>query len=103
MREIAWREIFPWLGLVRSARVAAAPRMLLLATVGLVLTLCGLPTAGTGRFRLAPGSPLVSGGLVEVLHDDSPALSRALRICPKPNLPNSYSLSWNSPIYDPVR
>src|SRR5262249_543702 len=31
------------------------------------------------------------------------ALSRGSRICPEPNLLNSYSLSWNSPIYDPVR
>jgi hypothetical protein len=50
------------------------------ATVGLVLELCGLPVAGTGRFRLGPGSPLVSGGLVEVLDEDRPALSRALRV-----------------------
>src|SRR6266404_5701204 len=31
------------------------------------------------------------------------ALSRESRICPEPNLLNSYLLSWNRPIYDPVR
>ena len=50
------------------------------ATVRLVLTLCGLPAAGGDRFRLAPDSPLVSGGLVDVLDEDSPVLSRALRV-----------------------
>jgi hypothetical protein len=50
------------------------------ATVGLVLELCGLPAAGPGRFRLARDSPLVSGGLVDVLEEDRPALSRVLRV-----------------------
>lgn len=50
------------------------------ATVGLALSLSGLPAAGPGRFRLAPGAPLVSGGLVEVLDEDGPALSRPLRV-----------------------
>ena len=50
------------------------------ATVGLVLELCGLPPAGPGRFRFAPDSPLVSGGLVDVLEEDRPALSRMLRV-----------------------
>jgi hypothetical protein len=50
------------------------------ATVGLVLDLCGLPTAGAGRFRLAPGSPLVSGGLIDLQEQDSPMLSRVLRV-----------------------
>ena len=34
VREIAWREIFPWLGIVRSARLALAPRLILLAALG---------------------------------------------------------------------
>jgi winged helix domain-containing protein/ATPase family protein associated with various cellular activities (AAA) len=50
------------------------------ATVGLTLALSGLPAAGPARFRLAPGAPLVSGGLVEVLDADGPALSRPLRV-----------------------
>ncbi len=50
------------------------------ATVGLALSLSGLPAAGPGRFRLAPGAPLVSGGLIEVLDEDGPALSRPLRV-----------------------
>ncbi|TCO55780.1 ATP-binding protein [Actinocrispum wychmicini] len=50
------------------------------ATVGLVLSLCGLPPAGAGRFRFGSGAPLVSGGLIEVLDEDRPALARALRL-----------------------
>ncbi|CCH32469.1 ATP-binding protein [Actinosynnema sp. NPDC047251] len=50
------------------------------ATVGLALDLCGLHPAGGGRFRLAAGSPLVAGGLVEVREPESPALSRVLRV-----------------------
>ncbi|WP_318202316.1 ATP-binding protein [Streptomyces sp. SCL15-4] len=47
-------------------------------TVGLALELCGLAGAAPGRFRLAPGAPLVAGGLVEVTEPDRPPLSRAL-------------------------
>ncbi|HEX4701484.1 MAG TPA: ATP-binding protein [Pseudonocardiaceae bacterium] len=50
------------------------------ATICLALALSGLPAAGPARFRLAPGAPLVSGGLVEVLDGDGPALSRPLRM-----------------------
>lgn len=50
------------------------------ATVGLALELYGLPAAGPGRFRLAPGAPLVASGLVDVLEQDRPALSRVLRV-----------------------
>src|SRR6478672_10319580 len=37
------------------------------------------------------------------LYAAATALSRGSRICPEPNLLNSYLLSWNRPIYDPVR
>ncbi|MBP2324824.1 hypothetical protein JOF56_005209 [Kibdelosporangium banguiense] len=50
------------------------------ATIGLVLDLCGLQAAGAARFRLAPNSPLVSGGLIDILEQDSPALARGLRV-----------------------
>jgi hypothetical protein len=46
VREIAWREIFPWLGIVRSARLALAPRLLLLAALGLFATAIGWRTIG---------------------------------------------------------
>jgi len=46
VREIAWREIFPWLGIVRSARLALAPRLLLLAAVGLLATAVGWRVIG---------------------------------------------------------
>ncbi|MFE4856911.1 ATP-binding protein [Streptomyces sp. NPDC056670] len=49
-------------------------------TVGLALELCGLPTAGAGRFRLTPSAPLVAGGLVEITEPQRPQLSRVLRV-----------------------
>ncbi|RKT88667.1 ATPase family associated with various cellular activities (AAA) [Saccharopolyspora antimicrobica] len=49
-------------------------------TTGLALELCGMPSAGDGRFRFSPGAPLVSGGLLEVQEPDRPFLSRTLRI-----------------------
>ncbi|WP_189864277.1 AAA family ATPase [Streptomyces poonensis] len=47
-------------------------------TVGLALELCGLAGASSARFRLAPGAPLVAGGLVEVTEPERPPLSRVL-------------------------
>ncbi|MFE9169113.1 AAA family ATPase [Streptomyces kebangsaanensis] len=47
-------------------------------TVGLALELCGLAGASPARFRLAPGGPLVAGGLVEVTEPERPPLSRVL-------------------------
>ncbi|WP_439673984.1 ATP-binding protein [Embleya sp. MST-111070] len=49
-------------------------------TVGLALELCGQPSAGAGRFRLAPAAPLVAGGLLEFAESESPLLSRVLRV-----------------------
>ncbi|MFE1883731.1 ATP-binding protein, partial [Streptomyces diastatochromogenes] len=47
-------------------------------TVGLALELCGLAGAASARFRLAPGAPLIVGGLVEVAEPERPPLSRVL-------------------------
>lgn len=41
IREIAWIELFPWLGLVRAVRLAFAPRMLVLAALGLAAMMAG--------------------------------------------------------------
>lgn len=49
-------------------------------TVGLALELCGLAGAAAARFRLAPGAPLVAGGLVEVTEPERPPLSRVLAV-----------------------
>jgi hypothetical protein len=46
IREIAWMELFPWLGLVRAARLAFAPRMLILAAVGTAATAAGWKVTG---------------------------------------------------------
>ncbi|MEU5098505.1 ATP-binding protein [Streptomyces sp. NPDC020996] len=47
-------------------------------TVGLALELCGLAGAAPARFRLAPGAPLIEGGLVVVTEAELPPLSRVL-------------------------
>uniref|UniRef100_UPI00357137C5 AAA family ATPase n=1 Tax=Streptomyces spinoverrucosus TaxID=284043 RepID=UPI00357137C5 len=47
-------------------------------TVGLALELCGVGGAASARFRLAPGAPLLAGGLVEVTEPERPPLSRVL-------------------------
>jgi predicted nucleic acid-binding protein len=49
-------------------------------TVGLALELCGLAGAASARFRLAPGAPLIAGGLVEVTEAERPPLSRVLTV-----------------------
>jgi hypothetical protein len=41
IRQISWLELFPWLGLVRAVRLAFAPRMLILAALGLAATNAG--------------------------------------------------------------
>ncbi|MEV1024962.1 ATP-binding protein [Streptomyces sp. NPDC050264] len=49
-------------------------------TVGLALELCGHTGLTDGRFRLAPGAPLVAGGLLEVTDPERPPLSRVLTV-----------------------
>ncbi|MFJ4914134.1 ATP-binding protein [Streptomyces sp. NPDC088726] len=49
-------------------------------TVGLALELCGLAGAAAARFRLAPGAPLVEGGLILVTEPERPPLSRVLAV-----------------------
>ena len=49
-------------------------------TVGLALELCGLAGAASARFRLAPGAPLIEGGLMEVTEPERQPLSRVLAV-----------------------
>jgi hypothetical protein len=41
LRQIAWTELFPWLALGRSFRLAIQARLLLLAAAGILLTAAG--------------------------------------------------------------
>jgi hypothetical protein len=41
IREVAWGELFPWLMLVRSVRIALMARVILLATLGILATMLG--------------------------------------------------------------
>ena len=41
VRRIAWRELFPWLLILRSFRLAISPPVLLLAALGTLLTPLG--------------------------------------------------------------
>ncbi len=38
LREIAWRDVFPWISIVRCARLAFSPRLVVLAALGLFVT-----------------------------------------------------------------
>lgn len=49
-------------------------------TVSLALELCGHTGMSGGRFRLAPGAPLLAGGLLEVTEPERPPLSRVLTV-----------------------
>ncbi|MGW5349395.1 ATP-binding protein [Streptomyces sp. NPDC004031] len=49
-------------------------------SVGLALELCGRTGMSADRFRLAPGAPLVEGGLLEVTEPERPPLSRTLTV-----------------------
>lgn len=46
LRQIDWHDVFPWLSLVRAVRLAAAPRLVLLAALGLALTAGGWRAIG---------------------------------------------------------
>ncbi|MFI7383778.1 AAA family ATPase [Streptomyces sp. NPDC049813] len=49
-------------------------------TVGLALELCGHTGTSGGRFRLAPGAPLLAGGLLVVADPERPPLSRVVAV-----------------------
>jgi len=46
VREIAWLEIFPWLILLRTFRIAVQPKLLFVASVGVLLTWAGFAAIG---------------------------------------------------------
>jgi hypothetical protein len=46
VRKVAWAELFPWLALVRTFRVAISLRVLVLGALGLLLTLFGWALLG---------------------------------------------------------
>ena len=41
VREVAWSELFPWLMLLRSVRIALMARVLVLGAAGLIATVIG--------------------------------------------------------------
>ncbi len=49
-------------------------------TIGLALELCGLSAVGPGRFRFTARSPLLAGGLLDLVEPERPFLSRQLRV-----------------------
>jgi len=46
LRQVAWRELFPWLILFRTFKIAISPGLLALAAVAILLTPIGWNTAG---------------------------------------------------------
>ena len=57
VRAVAWSEIFPWLGIVRTFRIAISLRVLVFGTLGILLTLFGWAV-------LEPSFPATTGGRV---------------------------------------
>ncbi|MER5203224.1 ATP-binding protein [Streptomyces sp. NPDC002825] len=83
-------------------------------TVGLALELVGRAGIPSARFRLSPGAPLVSGGLVELTEPERPPLSRVLAVpdrvtahllgddAPDPRLVELLGGSAEDPAVDPA-
>lgn len=46
VREVAWLEIFPWLILLRTFRIAAQPKLLVIAAAGVLLSWLGFSSIG---------------------------------------------------------
>jgi hypothetical protein len=46
IRQIAWLELFPWLGLIRAVRLSFAPRIIVLGAIGWFATTAGWGIAG---------------------------------------------------------
>jgi hypothetical protein len=77
IRSIAWRDLFPWLILLRTFRLAISPPVLAIATAGVVLTPLGWRL---GDLLFRPGTvaaerrplPLVTGDLADALRTLGP-------------------------------
>jgi hypothetical protein len=69
IRHIAWREVFPWLILLRTFRIAISPSLLALATIAVLVTPLGWQIAD--RVFLTPA-----------LREAQPALRSAISIPP---------------------
>jgi hypothetical protein len=59
IRQIAWLELFPWLGLIRAVRLAFAPRIILLGAIGWFATISGWGIVGL-LFRGSEDASLVN-------------------------------------------
>jgi len=84
VRHVAWSDLFPWVSIFRSFRVAISLWVLLLAAAGLLLTLAGWTLFGW-VFSAAPGNlALVGGG------SDSPWQAAARMVPDRPSLPGDW-------------
>lgn len=111
VRQIAWEELFPWLILLKTVRIALAPSLLAVATLAVLLTplgwhalswLLGVPAAqgeaplggldrppgatatrGTGRRGVEPPEPLPPAVRSQ--------LARAIPLAPRAYLPAAHS------------
>jgi hypothetical protein len=68
IRQIAWREIFPWLILFRVFRIAISPALLALATLAVLVSPVGWWLAGRlfltpAQLSAQPGASILVGGL----------------------------------------
>jgi hypothetical protein len=86
VRRIVWRELFPWILIFRTFRLAISPALLALATLGALLTPVGWSIAG--RIFLAPDeraameSHLAGPGRWDLIANLPPALAEYLPATP---------------------
>jgi hypothetical protein len=57
IRRISWRDLFPWLVLFRTFRIAISPTLLALATLASIASWCGWRLAGLIFFQRPEGQP----------------------------------------------
>ncbi len=96
VRAIDWPEIFPWLNLYRSLWIAVGPRMLLLATVAILITETGwalfsvvlTPAPSPPAVEGAPTAPRPFVGLTSLV-PDAPGLPSPEEFAPGAAAPGS--------------
>lgn len=90
VRQIAWRELFPWLILLRTFRLAISPSLLAVATVAVLLTSVGWRLSGLLFLKAEEREALVLAG-EHVPRADNSQLANATPAAPRPFFPTASS------------
>lgn len=87
VREVAWQELFPWLILTRSVRIALLARVILLGAIGIIATTSGWQVIGT--LFPAGDDPVLSELKAEAdawIWEDSPGFQVAMSARSAPDI-----------------